>query len=227
MAVSWYNEHMRTRLVFALAIIPILTFSHAQAHQPRVVEGGSPVQIIDPEISKAYYGELEGAPQIFRLESGDSFELYLNILVPDVPESTTDYSAQVRALDSGRIIGELNGVETEWSSFFEEFARDNYLMGPELRSDVSAGVYEIIVSSFDNEGAYVLAVGETESFTLSEIINAYSEIPTIKSRFFDKPSASAYLSPFLGGPLAILTVIIISVVWFIRRRVRYKKDRNK
>jgi len=65
----------------------------------------------------------------------------------------------------------FNGLEHEWTDYYEEFGGDSYYKGPELRSnpdeeglprgvDMDEGTYTTKVFSPDNEGKYVLVVGE-------------------------------------------------------------------
>ena len=51
------------------------------AHQPRLVEMGI-INLTEPEISKAYYGNLSGKPQIYTISTSSPIDLYVNILVP-------------------------------------------------------------------------------------------------------------------------------------------------
>lgn len=201
-------------------ILSVLLISlAAQAHQPRIVEGATPVEVLEPEISKAYYGRLMGAPQLYTITADEAFDLYVGITVPDIPSATTDYSVHVWQIDgSRRLLFELDGTQVDWEPFFEPAGNDDYLSGPEQRMRVEAGMYEIIVSSPDNEGAYSLAVGEIESFPPGEIINAYRTIPRIKSGFFETSAFAAALSPFLAVPVILLGAVIALIIWLVRGR---------
>ena len=55
------------------------------AHQPRIVSEGRIVQINNPEISQAFYGELKGKAVDFEIDSGQPFKFYVGLLVPDLP----------------------------------------------------------------------------------------------------------------------------------------------
>jgi len=53
--------------VISLALFALVFLLHpgtASAHQPRIVEDRVTV-VTEPEISKAYYGKLEGVPDIY------------------------------------------------------------------------------------------------------------------------------------------------------------------
>jgi len=82
-----------SRILMPLAAVCLLALP-AYSHQPRLVES-SRITVVDPEISKAYYGKLAGEPHIYRIESPQPFALYVNILVPDIPGQDKDVSAAI------------------------------------------------------------------------------------------------------------------------------------
>jgi hypothetical protein len=89
-----------------------------------------------------------------------------------------------------------------------------------------AGSYEIHVSSPDNQGKYVLAVGAVEAFPLPELIKTYAVLPRLKSEFFEKSPFSAYnniMGIFLGGFILIVLVIVVTAYFgikFIKKKCR-------
>jgi hypothetical protein len=69
------------------ALAPLLTLilaSSVLAHQPRITENGI-TNVRDPEVSKAYYAQLSNEPQVYVISATGSFQLYVNILIPDIP----------------------------------------------------------------------------------------------------------------------------------------------
>lgn len=203
--------------VFVLVVLttPFLI----SAHQPRIVEN-TPVTVIkDPEISKAYYGELTGEPHVFRIDSEKEFNFYMNVLVPDLPSTKKDVSAALINPESPEVpLAIVGGIDAPWEPFFEEFARDNYFQTPAFRTVLPAGTYEIRVWSSNNDSAYSLAVGEIESFGFSDIVDAYIKIPQIKSFFFEKSPLSAFTTPFLGAPLVAVFILIGGILLWRRLR---------
>ena len=200
----------------------------AQAHQPRIVEDEI-TEVKNPEISQAFYGELDGRPELYRITMDREFELYLGILVPDIENIDKDVGFTV--YKDGEILWNFDGLEHEWIYFWEEFAGDGYFDGPELRSNekpeypkgimVDGGTYEIKVYSPDNIGKYVLAVGTIESFPLDETINAIKTIPKLKSDFFGKPAISAFatkFSLFIFGPIIILLATVGIIIYLVLHR---------
>jgi len=189
--------------VFLVALI-ILTPGIVSAHQPRIVEGRQTV-VVDPEVSKAYYGKLSGTPDTFTIQSSTPFNLYLNILVPDNEGQKKDVSATVTK--DGEPFTVLDGNQFEWKALFEPFGYDNYFAGPEYKANVEAGTYVVTVSSPQNDSKYSLAVGEIENFNFKETLNAVTLIPQLKTSFFDESPVNFILSPFGWGMIVILYVL--------------------
>jgi hypothetical protein len=202
----------------------------ASAHQPRLVMDDNPTKenpiiVNDPEVSKAYYGEMNGSSEYYRIVSDEDFTLYLNVLVPDyLPFNTKIFSVDVRDSD-GSLITMLDGSNSTWRKFHEDFGNDDYLMGPEKRMDLPAGSYEIRVFNHDNEGRYSLAVGEAEYFPPEEISNAALLVPQIKQRFF---GASPLASVFnVSGAFFLVMMLIFAALFIVFRRILPKKNVRK
>jgi len=207
-------------------IISCLFLPNVFAHQPRLVGNETNIVVDQPEISKAYYGSLSGKPATYRIESTESFRLYVNILVPDIEGIDKDVS--VKILKHGTVISILDGIEHDWTQFYEPFAGDHYFRGSEYIQEQDAGTYEIEVYSPDNQGKYVLAIGDREAFPLGELVRTYVVLPRLKSEIFGKSPFSAYfniMGIFLAVILVIAGVILITVFYsikLIRKRNRQK-----
>jgi hypothetical protein len=210
-------------LIAAITSMPLLVES-AYAHQPRVVMDYStseakPIDVENPEVSKAYYGQLRGSPDYYSIISDREFELYLNFLVPNQsPDNETRFSADViNATDAANggykpVINMLDGIRgsnANWTSFFEPLGQNSYLKGPELRRVLPAGSYIVRVYSPQNVGKYSLAIGEEESFPLSEMLYAAVSIPQVEMQFFYLPPWMAF---FNVSGLFILGMIITASV---------------
>lgn len=213
--------------IFLAALIFIFFgISDVSAHQPNIVGGGQ-VLINDPEISRAFYDELLGAPKTYVIQSDKEFELYLNLLVPKNTNPDGRYSAKVYRAARGReLIGMLDGAKAEWKEFYEPFGGDYYFTGPEFDQKVSAGQYEVEVYSADNRGKYALAVGKIESFTASETAKVFMILPKLKTEFFnDSPFAFA-ATPFGAAFLVIFLVLglIFGKVYHLATRKWFSKS---
>jgi len=197
----------------------------ALAHQPRYVfnkgDINEPIIVEKPEISKAYYGKLDGRPAWYKIQNEKEFNLYLNILAPDLNDAQTDFRVEVTKDNS--VVFVLEGGE--WERFFEEFAGDSYLRGPELEKIVEAGTYYVTVSNPDNQGRYCLAVGKAESFPPAEIAKTIFVLPRIKKDFFDKSPFTAFFNLvglFLLIILIFILLIVFAVFYLIKRLKRRK-----
>lgn len=203
-----------------LLCLPVFAF----AHQPRLVESNV-IEVAAPEVSKAYYARLTSEPHLYRIQSDVPFQLYVNLLIPDLPDAKKDVSAAVlKEGDLNHPLALLGGPEATWKSFHEEFGDDNYLQTAEFKQEAPAGVYEVRVWSSNNDSAYVLAIGEKEEFSPKEILSALSVMPRIKETMFRKPWYSAYLTPFVLPKLVMtglaLLAVIVVIVLLVRRRKR-------
>jgi len=185
------------------------------AHQPRIVESQT-TEVINPEVSKAYYGELSGEQHIYTIKSDQDFDLYVSILVPDTKESKKDVQAEVFKDDL--LLKKLGGSEAEWKSFFEPFGQSTYWDGGEYKNRAEAGVYTIKVSSPNNDSKYSLAVGEIEAFDGSEGLNALNLIPTLKRDFFSESPISFIKSPF-GWGYILFMYIVAFIFGFLYRAI--------
>lgn len=185
--------------LFLYIFIPAAAF----AHQPRVVNSDF-VNVVAPEVSKAYYGQLSGQSQIFQILADKSFSLYVNILVPDIAGQKKDVSAGIYKDGDAKPLAVLGGINSEWKKFYEPFGRDTYWQGSEYKVSAAAGKYEIRVFSVNNDSKYALAIGERELFDLKESVNAVSLIPKLKRVFFNESPARFILSPFGIGYVVVL-----------------------
>ncbi len=201
-------------LLLLLVVVPGVV----SAHQPRIVESRQTV-VADPEISKAYYGQLMGVPDIYTIQASTPFNLYINILVPDIAGQKKDVSVGViKNGDVDKPLAVLNGIPFEWKKFYEPFGADTYWMGPEFKARVEAGTYEIRVWSSNNDSKYSLAIGEIEAFDGKEGLNALTIIPKLKKNFFNISPIGFIASPF-GWGLIVAMYLLAGVVGFAYRAI--------
>jgi hypothetical protein len=213
-----YFKNLFFIFLIIFLFIPALTL----AHQPRITENIETI-VTDPEISKAYYGKFDGEQHVYLISATEPFDLYVNVLVPDIVGQKKDVSAVI--FKDGSEIKKLDGVNFEWKKFFEPFGHDTYWMGPEYKARADAGQYEIHVSSVSNSGNYSLAVGEVESFDFKESMNALRLIPKIKRIFFNELPVDFILSPFGAG--LIFVMFLLSFIFGFIYRTLLKKIAGK
>lgn len=197
-----------TRIVVFSGALFILAPGLASAHQPRIVDGEYPVVVENPEVSKAYYGKLTGEPAVYKISSGEPFELYVNVLVPDLAHQKKDVSAAIiKDGEEETPLAVLEGINFSWEKFFEEYGHDTYWKGPEYKNIVPPGSYEIRVWSSNNDSKYSLAVGSIELFDAKESMNALNLIPKLKKDFFEESPVTFIFSPIGAGYLVLALLL--------------------
>ena len=186
----YLNYYLKTKLIFCMfRIFLILLFFisfNVFAHQPKLVNYSpskdNPYEVINPEISKAYYSKLTGDPHYYRINSDKEFLFYASILTPKISETYISLSIDVYD-ENNKLIFQADGSDFNWTSWYEPYARDWYWKGPEIGTEngkefktsflIDSGTYLIKVYGNDNTGHYSLAVGEAEFFganTLEQIL---------------------------------------------------------
>jgi len=176
------------------------------AHQPRLVEMEK-INVTEPEISKAYYGNLSGKPHIYTISTSSPIDLYVNVLVPFIegPEK----NVIVKIFKGEQLMGILSPKKGNWKEFFEPFGHSMYWKGPEFKVRADAGKYKIHVQSTEKSIRYVLATGEIEAFDGPESLNAILLIPKLKKDFFEESPISFILSPLGWGYVLLLQLLVI------------------
>ena len=201
-------------LLLSLALIAIPGF--ASAYQPQIIDYKDvPIVVERPEISKSYFGKLNGKPHEYIIKLDIPVSLDVVLSVPDVPGAKKDFV--VSGVSLGETIFQLDAEKAEWKPYFDNFGHDNYLVGPEESTDLVAGTYSIIVENPDNVGSYVLTIGNKEAFPFAEAINSILTIPKIKQQFFNKPIWDSLESPYVSVPVGGLVVILLVGWWLIKR----------
>jgi len=216
-----YRMRKKVTLGILVLILSLAAVSAACAHQPRIVSGYKVVEIRNTDVSQAFYGELDGRPQEFILTLQDKPDLYLGLLVPDIANIKTDISL-VLAGEGNEYV--LDGLQYTWEYFYEEYAGDGYLQGPELTKALPRGKYTIKVYSPRNLGKYVLVVGKKEVFSPSEIWNMVKSLPYLKIKFFNK-SVLHVFDGKVGKAELIIVVVIIGLFMLIVVRFRKRSRR--
>lgn len=202
------------RFTLALLVCSFLLPQAVFAHLPRNAGMGEAFIVDEPTISKAYYGTLPGGPAIYSFTTTTTFPLYVGILVPDVAQIGKDVSADIYR--NGERIATLGGPQAKWTHWYEEYGGDWYFDGGSFEAEGAPGNYAIAVSSPDNEGRYVLAVGKEERFTLRESLRTVMTLPEIKEYYFDKFPFSAYVAPVVL-PFFLLSLILPTALFFLAR----------
>jgi hypothetical protein len=196
----------------------------ALAHNPRIVDKDVGVtEITNPDVSQAFYGELNGAPDLFTISLKNKTDLYVQILVPGIKDIKKDKMVRIDYTDTAKnfsTFGELDGKNYAWRPFFEDFAGDNYFEGPSLEKSAAPGEYTLAVYSSDYKGKYTLVVGRKEVWMPAEIINTILTLPTLKKDFFEKSPWTAYFNLtglFILGVLLALMIMYFTIASILQK----------
>ncbi len=193
------------------------------AHNPRLVYNldalpEKPIIINNPDISQAYYGRLKGWEEYYQFTLASQQDFYFETLVPYIKDISKNISADLINIDNGKLVDRLDAKNSNWEPYFEEFAGDHYFSGPTSTVNLDPGTYQIKVYNENNEGKYVLVVGQKESFPPKEILSTIVNLPALKTYFNESP-LNAYFNYvglfMLGGLIGLL--IIFSILRFIFR----------
>jgi hypothetical protein len=208
-------DKMMNKLRVVIFIVSILSCPLGVfAHQPRIVDTEK-IYVTKPEVSKAYYAKLSGKPHTYIISVNSAIDLYVNVLFPHKEGPKKNITVNVFKGDQS--IGSLSSGEVDWKKFFEPFGQSMYWQGPELKKNVDAGKYEILVQSKEKNLRYVLAIGETEVWNAIDSINAILLIPELKRNFFEESPISFIFSPLGYGYILLLQLLALMMGWVILR----------
>lgn len=208
------------RNIFLFGFLFLFVPNFALAHQPRIVIEKETI-VTEPEISKAYYGKLDGDPHIYKINAQKPFNLYINLLVPDVKGQKKDIAAIITKNDNvEHPIVMLIGANYDWIRFWEKYSRTWYWQGPEFKKDVGAGEYEIKIWNGLNDSKYALAIGEKEDFSFSETLNAIKLIPKIKWNFSNQLPINFIFSLFGFGYIVFMYALAFGAGFLYRAIIK-------
>jgi hypothetical protein len=157
-----------------------------------------PYIIKDPEISKAIYSTLDGVEHFYKIKSDEDFNMYAGITVAkqdDCPDEYKKFSFSI--LDENfNTLHTFDGESFKWWSWYEEYGKKWYWVGPEYGADFKStnvfkkGTYYLKIYNNNNEGNYVLAVGDIEKFNALVIGKMMLVLPKINKKFWNKNNCS-------------------------------------
>lgn len=208
-------------IIIGALCVSVLAPTSVGAHTPRFVsvEQHDATTVTDPEVSQAFYGELNDFPHLFEISSENEFDLFAEILSPDIEGAIQDFSGIVilrkrRGVDE---VARFSGKEASWESFFEWAGGDSYLRGPSFEKRLPAGSYAVEVSTPINKGKYVIVIGKREEFDWMNYVGTLRDISRIKE-FFGKSKVMIIQSPFVYVPLLLILSVGGAVYCHYRRR---------
>ena len=172
-------------------------FSQVYAHKPVLNDNSTypadaPYEIEDPEISKAIYSTLIGDPHFYRIQSEVDFDFYAGILAAKIGECPLNSKFSFEVLDSDfHKIYLADGENFEWTPWYEEYGKQWYWNGPEIGQNFAsnevfkAGTYYIKVFNNSNTGQYIMAVGDIEKFSFTDIVGLIFSMGKIEDEFWN------------------------------------------
>ena len=187
------------KVIKIISIIFFVSSYEVFAHQPKLNDGDfamtleDPYIIEDPEISKAIYGTLNGQEHFYKIESENDFNMYTGITVPKIdecPNTFNKFSFSILNTNFEEIYN-FNGNNFKWWSWYEEYGKKWYWVGPEFGKDFKStnifnqGTYYIKVYNNNNLGNYVLATGDIEKFNALVIGKMMFVLPKINKKFWN------------------------------------------
>jgi hypothetical protein len=187
-------------------LVALLIVSTASAHLPRLVLGATtdPVNVNEPATSYAFYGQLSGEPQVYKINMTKPFELYVGLLVPYTGQENSS-AIGFDLLENETVIASFHDFNN-WTVFYEEYGKDWYLQGPEYRANATAGTYYVKVYSSTNTEKYALATGTQEKWGAFEIISTLLVLPFVKALIFQKYTMLIVVSLVLAAAIGIMII---------------------
>ena len=175
----------------------LLVCTYSIAHKPVLNESSSyppdaPYEVEEPEISKAIYSTLTGDPHFYRIQSETDFNFYAGILAAKIGDCALEEKFSFEVLDSDfHVLFVADGENFEWIPWYEEYGKQWYWNGPEVGKNFlsdrvfKAGTYYIRVFNNSNTGQYIMAVGDIEKFSFTDIVGLLFSMGDIEDEFWD------------------------------------------
>ena len=189
------------KLLFIAFLLAFTTQTYA--HKPVLNENSTypadaPYEIEDPEISKAIYSTLIGDPHYYQIQSEVDFDFYAGILAAKIDDCPLNSKFSFEVLDSDfHKIYLADGENFEWTPWYEEYGKQWYWNGPEIGKNFlsnevfKAGTYYIKVFNNSNTGQYIMAVGDIEKFSITDIVGLLFSMGKIEDEFWDSSKCTS------------------------------------
>ncbi len=226
MLVFCYDEWMFYKIasLFCLGLLslPVLVL----ASTPIINNPLIPYEILaidaNLEQEQLYLGELVGDPHMYEVTLAGQKPLIVTILQrADGIEPLALNLIVVRSNDNNRgvtEIGRVKGKEVIWQPFYDPVLGFKFWRSEAVSFDLQSGVYRFEVSTADNQGKYMLAIGNNPAE--SGYFTKLGEIRLVQN-FFDVSVLHLLLSTYILYPLGI---IILLVLFWLTWRYQRKKD---
>lgn len=211
-------------LLFGFGLL--VPFFFASAHQPNYVGASTSTTDYEPEISKAYYGELHGTPAQYQIVANKDIDLYVGILSPRIAGARKDFLVSI--YDNNKTeIARLNPASSTWNLWHEEFGGDWYFRGPDVTVPIKSGVYTLRVENKENTGAYSLAIGSQESFPAGKFPHFLKELFLVKIKSFQEPWYSIFygiIGKYLAVTFCLIILVLLTFIYFLFKKLKKIKS---
>ena len=211
---------------FCLTLITSFTVLLPVAQAFEALEETVPTQyevitIQNPEIEQLILGELTDAPEMFEIISEVAFTLTTEIrAIPNTSGATLPQLSgiiirqkEIRGVEE---VARLNSSDAPWTVLTDPESGLVYQAGPYFSEPVPAGTYRIEVSNPNNQGKYLLLIGNQKDSngyfaSLSDIQSVYA--------FYDLSTIRMVSSPYVFYPLGVIILILLIIsTWYYRRK---------
>lgn len=181
------------RYAFALTFAASAAAAHVPVLDTDPKTAEAPYLIDDAEHSKAIYAILDGDADYYRIEEDAPFDFYVGITAAKLEGCDLQRTFSFEVLNADmEVIDGRDGSDFDWWPWFEEFGKQWYWVGPEIGEDFGstnvypAGTYYVRVFNNDNQGKYVLAIGDDERFGLGTLLTIRGTVRRTSEIFWDE-----------------------------------------
>jgi hypothetical protein len=181
-----------TRVALMMALLAVPAVAHVPVIDTASKTVEAPYLIDDAEHSKAIYAILDGDADYYRIDEATPFDFYVGLTAPKLEACDLQATFSFEVLNAEmEIIDSRDGTDFTWRPWFEKYGGQWYWVGPEIGEDFSsttlylAGTYYIRVFNDENQGKYVLAIGDVERFGLRALLTLPKTIQQIAVDFWD------------------------------------------
>lgn len=223
-----YDAYYMKFYLAALLTVPFLIFftPTVSAFEAVSVSPRIPYEAItiDPRIAtlRSYLGELTGDPHMYEFTIGESQTLALKIKQKDV-ELLPLSVIIVKARDNDRGVREIGRVSgqasTSWQYVYDGLLGLPLIEGESFTIELEAGVYRVEVSTPENVGKYLLAIGteDSEAGYFASVAAVYRT-----QQFFDYSPFRILSSSYIYYPIGIILLLtLIFFTWRYRQKISH------
>ena len=208
-------------IFFTLSFVVFLPITNAfQAFEESVPTQYEVITIQNAETEQLILGELTDAPEMFEIFSETPFTLTAEIrAIPNTSGATLPQLSgiiirqkEIRGVEE---VARLNASDALWTVVTDPDSGLVYQAGSYFSESVEAGTYRIEVSNPNNQGKYLLMIGNQK-----DELGYFASLANIKKvyAFYDLSSIRMISSPYVHYPLGILLIVCSLVgTWYYRR----------